>query len=182
MSKGAQIALGAMVIATLLGWYSYTALEGEGSYRYYKTLEEFRADSPEIGSGSLRLHGYVALDSIDRNGTGASFAMISGLSGFAAGLGVGEVRDDIRNDTRRLPIALFDTSATVGSFALGTADTRGAQGYADSLTSPIDLGKDGVLHLRGFDHIEATQAKLMEEREIEILRSFGIADPYESDG
>lgn len=67
MSKGAQIALGALVIAALLGWYGYTTLAGGGTYRYYKTLDEFRADSPEIGSGSLRLHGYVALDSIDRN-------------------------------------------------------------------------------------------------------------------
>ncbi|GGO96924.1 flagellar hook-associated protein FlgK [Stakelama pacifica] len=108
----------------------------------------------------------IPVDSTDRNGTGASFAMISGLSGFAAGLGVGEVRDDIRNDTRRLPIALFDTSATVGSFALGTADTRGAQGYADSLTSPIDLGKDGVMSLERFSNqliggagTEASRAK-----------------------
>ncbi len=37
----------------------------------------------------------------------------------------------------------------------------------------------GVLHLRGFKHSNAVQASLMEEREIEILRSFGIADPYE---
>ena len=67
MSKGAQIALGAMVIATLLGWYGYTTLAGEGSYRYYKTLEEFRAAQPEIGGSPLRLHGYVAIDSIDRD-------------------------------------------------------------------------------------------------------------------
>lgn len=67
MSKGAQIALGAMVIATLLGWYGYTSLAGEGSYRYYKTLEEFRTAQPEIGDSPLRLHGYVAIDSIDRD-------------------------------------------------------------------------------------------------------------------
>ena len=40
----------------------------------------------------------------------------------------------------------------------------------------------GVLHLRGFNHCEENQASLMEQREIEILRSFGVADPYESDG
>ena len=67
MSKGAQIALGAMVIAILLGWYGYTSLAGEGSYRYYKTLEEFREGQSEIGDAPLRLHGYVALDSIDRD-------------------------------------------------------------------------------------------------------------------
>ena len=37
----------------------------------------------------------------------------------------------------------------------------------------------GVLHLRGFKHGNAVQASLMEEREIGILRRFGIADPYE---
>ncbi len=67
MSKGAQIALGAMIIATLLGWYGYTTLAGDGSYRYYKTLEEFRAAQSEIGDSPLRLHGYVAIDSIDRD-------------------------------------------------------------------------------------------------------------------
>ena len=47
VSKGAQIAVGASIIALMLGWYSYAQLEGEGSYRYYQTLTEFRAAQAE---------------------------------------------------------------------------------------------------------------------------------------
>jgi len=36
----------------------------------------------------------------------------------------------------------------------------------------------GVLHLRGFDHIEQPSAARMEQREREILAGLGISDPY----
>lgn len=36
----------------------------------------------------------------------------------------------------------------------------------------------GVLHLRGFDHIEQPSASLMEQREREILAGLDISDPY----
>lgn len=36
----------------------------------------------------------------------------------------------------------------------------------------------GVLHLRGFDHIEQPSASLMEQREREILAGLDIPDPY----
>lgn len=36
----------------------------------------------------------------------------------------------------------------------------------------------GVLHLRGFDHIDPTDAEHMEARERDILASFGFPDPY----
>lgn len=39
----------------------------------------------------------------------------------------------------------------------------------------------GVLHLRGFDHISADQARIMEDREIELLHKLGISDPYSVD-
>lgn len=37
----------------------------------------------------------------------------------------------------------------------------------------------GVLHLRGFDHVEAADAERMEALEIEILRDLGYSNPYE---
>ncbi|MDE0226772.1 MAG: rRNA maturation RNase YbeY [Gammaproteobacteria bacterium] len=36
----------------------------------------------------------------------------------------------------------------------------------------------GVLHLRGMDHGTEAQAREMEAAEIEILRAFGLDDPY----
>ena len=66
LSKGAQIAIGALAVAALLGWYGYTNLGGD-SFRYYQTLEEFKAaGAPSPGQG-LRVHGYVANASIQRD-------------------------------------------------------------------------------------------------------------------
>jgi cytochrome c-type biogenesis protein CcmE len=64
VSKGVQIAVGASLVAVLLGWYGMTNLGGEGTFRYYQTLEEFR--SAGFG-GAARVHGYVALGSIERD-------------------------------------------------------------------------------------------------------------------
>jgi probable rRNA maturation factor len=36
----------------------------------------------------------------------------------------------------------------------------------------------GVLHLLGYDHQSAAQAAVMERLEIQVLRGFGIEDPY----
>lgn len=39
----------------------------------------------------------------------------------------------------------------------------------------------GVLHLLGFDHINAEEAEVMEGLEVEILASLGFPDPYQSE-
>jgi cytochrome c-type biogenesis protein CcmE len=67
ISKGAQIALGALLAAFLLGWYGYTNLAGEATYRYYQTLAELRSAGAPPPGQSLRVHGYVASDSIRRD-------------------------------------------------------------------------------------------------------------------
>ncbi|HIG44244.1 MAG: rRNA maturation RNase YbeY [bacterium] len=36
----------------------------------------------------------------------------------------------------------------------------------------------GILHLRGFDHLEDDQALKMEQIEVEILRTMGFPNPY----
>lgn len=66
MTKGMQIAAGATVIALLVGWYAVTNLEPGSSFRYFQTLDEFRAAADQEG-GHSRVHGYVALGSIERD-------------------------------------------------------------------------------------------------------------------
>ena len=67
MSKGFQVAAGATLIALLLGWYAATNLGEGASFAYYQTLDEFTA-SPEARTGRhARVHGYVALGSIERD-------------------------------------------------------------------------------------------------------------------
>ena len=64
MSKGLQIAIGAALVACLLGWYGFSQVS-EGGFVYYKTLAEFRAGG-EPGQAA-RVHGFVVPSSIERD-------------------------------------------------------------------------------------------------------------------
>jgi cytochrome c-type biogenesis protein CcmE len=65
MSKGLQIALGAVAVAALLGWYAASNFEEIGTFRYFQTLAEFRA--AQVAGAPARVHGYVASGSIVRD-------------------------------------------------------------------------------------------------------------------
>lgn len=70
MSKGVQIAGGATLVALLLGWYAASNLEAGSSFAYFKTLSEFEAARAELIGHHARVHGYVALGSIQRDVVG----------------------------------------------------------------------------------------------------------------
>ena len=65
LSKGLQIALGALVVAGLLGWYAATNLDRIGTFQYFQTLQEFQ-HAGSTGQ-AVRVHGYVAPNSIERD-------------------------------------------------------------------------------------------------------------------
>jgi len=67
MSKGFQIAGGATLIALLLGWYAASNLEEGASFTYYQSLEEFVGSPDALAGTHTRVHGYVALGSIERD-------------------------------------------------------------------------------------------------------------------
>lgn len=64
MGKGAQIAAGAALVVTLLGWYGASQID-QGGFAYYQTLEEFL--DAETPGRAVRVHGYVAAGSIQRD-------------------------------------------------------------------------------------------------------------------
>lgn len=65
MSKGIQIAVAALAVAALLGWYASASLDGGATYRYFQTVEELAA-SPATEK-PVRVHGFVALGTIERD-------------------------------------------------------------------------------------------------------------------
>jgi cytochrome c-type biogenesis protein CcmE len=67
MGKGAQIAIGVVIVASLLGWYGYTNLNEGASFQYFQSLDECLAAGPAIEGHALRVHGYVASQSIQRD-------------------------------------------------------------------------------------------------------------------
>ncbi len=72
MSKGAQIAGGATLVALLVGWYGFTNLGPGATFTYYQTLAEFQAAGGSRAGEYARVHGYVALGSIERDLAGRS--------------------------------------------------------------------------------------------------------------
>ena len=67
MSKGVQIALGALVVAGLVAWLG-ASQSRDAAFSYFQTLSEFRATGA-VGEPA-RVHGFVAPGSIDRDVAG----------------------------------------------------------------------------------------------------------------
>jgi len=65
LSKGIQIAVAALAVAVLLGWYASTTLEGGATYRYFQTVEEFAQAEPT--GAPVRVHGFVSIGTIARD-------------------------------------------------------------------------------------------------------------------
>lgn len=64
MSKGIQIAIGAVLVAGLLGWYGLSQVS-EAGFVYYQTLAEFRTHGS--AGQAARVHGFVVPGSIERD-------------------------------------------------------------------------------------------------------------------
>ncbi|HEX5455552.1 MAG TPA: rRNA maturation RNase YbeY [Stellaceae bacterium] len=72
-----------------------------------------------------------------------------------------------------MPVVLGDVVLAFETVAREAAEQ--GKSLADHLRH---LVVHGVLHLVGFDHENAAEAAIMEDREVAILRRLGVPDPY----
>lgn len=73
-----------------------------------------------------------------------------------------------------------ESGAYLGDVALayGVAAREAAEAAKTIHDHVLHLAIHGVLHLLGYDHETAGQARVMEPLEVAVLAKFGIADPY----
>lgn len=64
------------------------------------------------------------------------------------------------------------------AIAYGVATSEAAAENKSLHDHVLHLAVHGVLHLLGYDHETARDARIMEPLEVEILAQLGIADPY----
>lgn len=92
----------------------------------------------------------ITSDSTDRLGTGQSFSSLSGFQSASPVLQTATLRPDMASDPRKLPIATFQDSASIGQKALGAGDISGATRMIKALSAIADFGADGHTTLNGF--------------------------------
>jgi cytochrome c-type biogenesis protein CcmE len=123
LAKGVQLAIGVAIVAALLGWYGYTNLQQGTTFQYFQNLDEFMATAPPPTDVGLRVHGYVANASIERDLEGK------------------EVRFRVQNEP---PHAAGDSDQTLSVVyaSLETPDLfkDGAEVVVEGHMSPADSG------------------------------------------
>jgi len=67
------------------------------------------------------------------------------------------------------------------AIAFGTAEREALAAGKPLAAHAAHLAVHGVLHLLGYDHVHAGDARIMEPLETEILSELGIPDPYAGD-
>jgi flagellar hook-associated protein 1 FlgK len=102
----------------------------------------------------------VAAHTTSRFGTGRSLSTLLVPSGRETGLAQAQVRPDILASARRLPLARLDASAAVGTRAVGSGDTRGANAFVDQLRAAVDLGRGRVSGMESYASFVLGQAGL----------------------
>jgi len=79
-----------------------------------------------------------------------------------------------------VPVEGLKSSPLIGDIALGL-ETICAEALGDGKDlhdHVTHLVIHGFLHILGYDHISSAEAETMEAMEIDILRQFGVANPY----
>lgn len=124
MSKGVQIAIGAVIILAVTSWFGLSNMD---QYQYFQTLSEFQ-QSDMLGKRS-RVHGYVLPGSIDRNleAKTVSFTIINDIPHLGGTAEDGSL--DIVYNSLETPDLFQDAAEVVVE---GTLQQEGSKSYFDA--------------------------------------------------